>query len=476
VLTSPNVAVETLYNWAPQTVEVPNERAKLVYAPTPGLTVYALLDDGPVRGGFYQDGRSFCVSGLGVYEFFTNGPPIKRGMVSAKDANPVTFSSNGNAGHQLYITSAGRGNIYDLNANTVAPITAPGYPAATPMGAYLDTYFLTIQGGSAQFNISAIEDGTQWAALDFSIRVGGSDNLVGIIENNKIILLFGTKTTEAWYDAGAGTFPFQSVPQTILEMGCVAPYSIAKTSGAAGAVVWLHQTSRGRGIFVMQSGGSYGTQRISTYAQEQEWLKYPTFSDVVTFTYTEGGHDFAVVTFPSGNATWVYDFGEHLWHRRGWLNPTTGLQDRRREWVHWLSPSGQHLVGDWEVGTVYVLDQTVGTDNGQPIQRQRRAPHLVTELTTNFYSDFRLDMETGLGATTGQGSAPLVLLNWSDDGGHTWSDALELDAGSLGKYRLRCRAAGTLGSSRDRVFQVTVSDPIPWRVNEAYVNVIQGTS
>ena len=121
-------------------------------------------------------------------------------------------------------------------------------------------------------------------------------------------------------------------------------------------------------------------------------------------------------------------------------------------------------------------DTTKGTDIEALIVRVRRSPHASAEQVYNFYSNFQLDMETGLGNTTGAGSAPTALLQWSDDGGHTWSKGMALNAGAMGQYPTRCRAFGSLGRSRDRVFQVTVSDPIPWRILQAYLTVTPGTN
>lgn len=473
VSTSPNVSIETLFNWYPQRVEVGSEKAQIVYYPTPGIEPFCVLDDFPVRGLFSQDGLTCAVAGQSFYTIDTvTGIPTKIGTLRAKDANPATMNSSGTAGHQIYITSGGFGDIYDTIAGTLTPITAAGYPDATPMGTYLDTYFLTIKGDSAQFNISGLLDGQSWSSLDFAVRVQASDNLVGIIQNNKVIWLIGSLTSEPWYDSGAATFPFQSVPQILIPMGSCAPFSITRISaGGDGAVGWMHQSERGRGEFVVAQ--SYSPQRVSTYAVEATWSQDAQLSNTSAYCYTDQGHEFCVLTV--GNSTWVYDFTEQLWHRRGWWNAITGQQDRQRGWVH-CNANGIHLLGDWETGVVYRQDNAITTDAGSTIVRQRRAPHLSNEQKFNFYSAFQLDMETGLGTSSGQGSAPIALLQWSDDGGHTWSAGVQMNAGVRGDYLTRCMAHGNLGRSRDRVFQVTVSDPIPWRLLQAYVQVTPGTN
>ena len=158
---SSNVAAQTLYNWMPQSVETA-EPWRVVYYPRPGKTVWCYLPTTPVRAVFHQDGRMFAVGGQVLYEVSDSGVLTTWGTLSALDKNPATINSNGMAGHQLYITSGGKGDIFDLVANTLTPITAAGYPTNSVMGTYLDTYFLTIQGGTAQFNISDILDGAAW--------------------------------------------------------------------------------------------------------------------------------------------------------------------------------------------------------------------------------------------------------------------------------------------------------------------------
>src|SRR6185295_5633421 len=101
VSTSPNVAIETLENWYPQSVEVPYEPARVTYFPRPGLPLYATLSDAPVRACFEQDGRQFAVGGMTLFELFTNAAPVNRGSLSAKDKYPATICSNGTAGGQL---------------------------------------------------------------------------------------------------------------------------------------------------------------------------------------------------------------------------------------------------------------------------------------------------------------------------------------------------------------------------------------
>jgi len=56
-------------------------------------------------------------------------------------------------------------------------------------------------------------------------------------------------------------------------------------------------------------------------------------------------------------------------------------------------------------------------------------------------------------------SNPVIVLRWSDDGGKTWGNEVQLPMGLVGKYKNRA-VKYNLGYSRDRVYEVTVSDPV----------------
>jgi hypothetical protein len=84
---------------------------------------------------------------------------------------------------------------------------------------------------------------------------------------------------------------------------------------------------------------------------------------------------------------------------------------------------------------------------------------LVADFKQEFFDRLQIQFQPGVGLTTGQGSDPQAMLRWSNDGGSTWSNEHWRSIGALGKYRNRA-IWRRLGSARDRVFEVVVSDPI----------------
>jgi hypothetical protein len=51
------------------------------------------------------------------------------------------------------------------------------------------------------------------------------------------------------------------------------------------------------------------------------------------------------------------------------------------------------------------------------------------------------------------------MLRWSNDGGSTWSNEHWITIGKIGQYQNRA-IWRRLGWSRDRIFEVVVSDPV----------------
>lgn len=63
---------------------------------------------------------------------------------------------------------------------------------------------------------------------------------------------------------------------------------------------------------------------------------------------------------------------------------------------------------------------------------------------------------------------PIVSLRWSNDGGHTWSNYYDRDCGQAGRYKKRV-IWNRLGRARDRVYELSTSDPFPARIIDAFL-------
>jgi len=89
-------------------------------------------------------------------------------------------------------------------------------------------------------------------------------------------------------------------------------------------------------------------------------------SDAIGYTYSQAGHEFYMLTFPTEDVTWCFDLASQLWHRRAWRDPVTGIYHRHRS--NCCAVFGDDIiVGDFENGKIYKLSQSVYTDDGDPL-------------------------------------------------------------------------------------------------------------
>jgi hypothetical protein len=373
---------------------------------------------------------------------------------------PVSISDNGT---QIFIACNPDGFIYNATTEVFAKITDPDFPGAVKVG-YLDGYFVFNEPNSARVWVTSLLDGLSVDPLDFASAEGDPDGLVSLIVDHREAWLFGTNSIEVWYDAGLPDFPLQRIQGAFNEIGCAAPYSVAKLDNG---LFWLGSDARGRGI-VYRANGYTGT-RISTHAIEWQIQQYGNLSDAIGYTYQQDGHAFYVLIFPSAQTTWVYDVATQAWHERaGWDNGDFVRHRSNCQAVY----DDQIVVGDFENGNIYAFDLNEYADNGD-IQKWLRSwralPPGTNTLKRTAHHSLQVDCEAGVGTNTGQGSDPQMMLRWSDDGGHTWSNEYWVPMGKIGEYyrRVIWRRLGMTLKLRDRVYEISGTDPVKLAIMDA---------
>jgi Neuraminidase (sialidase) len=129
--------------------------------------------------------------------------------------------------------------------------------------------------------------------------------------------------------------------------------------------------------------------------------------------------------------------------------------------------AGMNLVGDWENGNVYAYDLDTYSDNGNVLPAIITSGTVESGLDMQSSGTFQLDMDTGVGLTTGQGSNPQAMLRYSKDGGKTWSNALWRTFGAIGEYGRRVYW-NRVGGGRRMVVEITITDAVKRHITGAY--------
>lgn len=575
VARSVNAADNRMVNLFPEVVPEGGKEAAFLNR-APGLRLLTTIGEGPIRGLWTFGGFGYVVSGTELYKINSLYTATLLGTVDG--TGPVSMASNVNTAEvgsnaQLMIACNPNSYIYDTTTGAFSQITTDQFRGAKLVDFISPGYFVAMQSNGLTFQISALNDGLTWDILDFSTVDGSPDALVSMIVDHNEIWLFGTQSVEVWYYNGDIDFPFARIQGAFNEIGCAAAYSVAKLDNG---LFWLGADARGQGI-VYRSNGYTGT-RISTHAIEYAIAQYDIISDAIAYTYQQEGHSFYVLTFPTANATWVYDVATQAWHERAsWENSHF---NRHRSNCQ-MAFNGEVIVGDYANGNIYAFDLDVYSDNGSTqrwLRSWRAIPTGQNDLKRTAHHSLQLDCESGVGvldqhiegelATEGDifytgiyavnyapftsnrlyvtdgldptvhgiavgqiaigefipagttvygiiydtvyslyyielynsvttaipdqtsvsfytlesnstittesgeilsidspitpGADPKVMLRWSDDGGHTWSNEHWANMGKIGEYykRVFWRRLGMTLKLRDRVYEISGTDPV----------------
>jgi hypothetical protein len=495
----------------------------------PGLKFLQSVGTGPIRAlwAHQTNGTDFyVVSGTEVYKLTSmTSIPMKIGDVSG--TGPVSIADNGAV---LFFACNGPSYTYYEPTGEFNQITDANFPGAVTVG-YLDTQFIFNEPNSQRiWSVDTIDPNNGdyiyplvFDPLTFSSADGSPDGVVAINVDHRQLWVFGTDSTEVWYNAGLANFPLSPIQGAFNEIGCVAAFSIAKLDNT---LFWLGTDPRGQGIVYRANG--YGAARVSTHAIEYAIAQYGNIADALAYTYQQEGHSFYVLTFPSANATWVYDVATQAWHERaGWEN---GVFTRHRSNCQ-CNFGGNIIVGDFENANIYMFDLDVYADNGRVqkwLRSWRALPQGTNTLKRTTQHSLQLECEAGVGLNgstsiyqgsefiyllaengeflvtendeflTGvtpvfegpeyfyllteddrflitenddylvgtmpvtQGADPQIMLRWSDDGGHTWSNEHWSSMGKIGQYyrRVFWRRLGMTLKLRDRVYEISGTDPV----------------
>lgn len=446
---SPNVDAQRCVNLYPEANESGDskEREPMALFGTPGLNLQCTLASGPVRGIYTSSfGVVYAVGGNILYQVNSDFSTTVLGTLNTATGS-VSMADNG---LQLFVVDGPNGYYWTFGDSTFTVVTDPAFLGANFV-TYQDGYFIFNQPSSGNFYLSGLL-ATTFDALDFGSSSGNPNNLISIVSINRNLWLLGQYTTAIFYNTGAEDFPFAQIEGGFMSIGIAAPFSLTKMGVY---LFWLGQGFEGPGIVYMANG--YTPQRISTHAVEQAIQSYSTISDATAFCYQDEGHGFYQLNFPTANATWVFDLATNLWHERAYTND--GVLERHRADCYAFG-YGKRLVGDYANGNIYDLSNTTYTDNGAYITRKRVAPHVSNDGNRVFISELRLDIESGVGLDgIQQGTDPQIMMRFSDDGGHSWSNEKWVSMGKIGQKRWRANWR-RLGASRDRLFDVTITEPV----------------
>jgi hypothetical protein len=410
-----SVDVQETINYYPEMLSE-DAKNRAVFIGTPGLQLVTTVANlsSPPRGLYTAgNGRMFYVNLNVLYEILPNGTYLQLSTGLLTTSGYVSMADNG---IQLLIVDGSYGYVYAMQGNTLTKITDPLFASNPTVCSYNAGFFLVVSANSPYVYVSAaVSDTSQtlgpgafsWPLTSGPIQKGSdSDNVVSIVSTSTYVWVFGQRTTELWYPTGTANtvqtplqYPFARAQEMVLEVGCMAPMSVA-TNGSD--VFWLGSNPAGGNI--VWKANSYIPERITTHGEEYLIGNMGYIGDAIGACYTQEGHFFYFLTFPSGNRTHCYDMQTKAWHRRSHWNLTTGMHDAHLGmFLTSTSPGGFNnvsssvYVADRRNGNIYTFLLNQYTDNGDYIHRVRTLSHTHKDQRYLYFSGVELDMQVGVG-------------------------------------------------------------------------------
>lgn len=434
-LSSRVASVERAVNLVPVPIESPNAARRIGYRDVPGLTLKATLG-GAIRGALRTNGRSFVVAGSSVLELDSSYATASRGTVGG--SGWCDFASNQT---QIAVTDGTSLYVMARSGSTFGLVS--GYPGGDRIDV-LNEYLLYIDRDTGRFGWSNVGDASVLDALDFATAESSPDNLTAVIVTNGEVLLLGTDSGEIWHNVG-GDEVFVRNNSATIEVGTQSPFTVRRLDNS---VFWVGSSEQfGQGLVYRLNG--YTPVRISNRWVEEQ-LAGLDLSGAYAFTIQFEGHSWYVLQVPGLSTTLVYDVLTGLWHE--WAELVDGDYEPHRADAH-LFHGADHVVGDSD-GRLYKFDSDVSSNAGDELCRSRVLPNITSP-------DGKLIRFAELECICDKATGGTMLLRWSNDNGATWGSWHQISLGDTGNYKARARKLA-LGSSRNRVFELRVTDAVKW--------------
>lgn len=411
------------------------EGSKTQYAVVPsyGIESFGTVGDGLMRGGLVVNGVPWVVSGEAAYTVSSAGVGTLKGAVPG--SGPVDMTSDGT---NVLFAAANVGYLW--NGSALAAIADGDFPGVSVTDT-LNGYALVLEPSSGRIWVNELAgDWSAWNSLDFATAENWPDDTLDLITDQEDVFLGGRETTEVWYDAGNADFPLLRRPNGVIARGVLCTGTYANHDNTI--------------FFIGDDGVVYRLvgltpTRISTHWVEQ-LIEDLSPKVIRGFAFSEKGHAFYGLT--SASWTIIYDISTGFWSER----QSNGYANWRPLKI--LRAYGKWLALDSTSNKIGYLSDSTFTEWGEVLRASATAPAIAQENRWMFHSRLELEFENGVG-TSGQGENPQAMIDWSNDGGRTWSAEHFRPLGKTGEYKTRA-VINRLGRSRDRIYRYAVSDPV----------------
>lgn len=423
----------------------PDNQAIAAFQPFPGLTSWATTT-GQDRGlGVYKN-ELYKVGGNTLYKIGADAIVTTIGTIAGGGRCVLTEDNN-----NLIITT-GSTKPYSYNGTTLTIGTDVDLHTSNTV-----TYIKNrvVYDGN-EGDICFADLGTPLSVNSANVTSADNkpDDTIAVYAFKDQLFAYGDNSIVPYYNSGSGNPPFDVIQNSVQEIGLHAVHSLSNNNNA---MFFLGSDKQPYALTGLQP------QSIGNPAIGQAIDQYANTTDAIGECFSFNNQNFYLLSFPQ-HETWLFTEGAG-WTNLSYRNTSTGDAE-----AHLISSYakcyGKNLVSDRRNGNVYELDFNAFTDNGDTIIRQRDTAKISGKSfgfpgKEIFMERLEIVVERGVGLITGQGSDPKIMMQYSDDGGNTWSSERWASMGAMGDYSpMKPIVWDDLGSFYERMFRFKVSDPV----------------
>lgn len=417
------------------------------------------------RAAVVHKNMLYVCSGDKFLSVDANGVKTILGVIDAPVSTDTCRMSIAPTNDNITIGDGSKAWNYKISTSTFSQVTDPDLPSPTTIKQVLafGEYTLYIIKDSQAVFVSDVSDATSIVGTSQFQAESFYDNIVaGAIAQN-YLYLFGTNTTEIWYNSGGNTVPFDKTTQGAINYGLISDKAMAIINNE---VYFLAKDPNGI-VGLMKFSGT--SPRIILNRSLNEKLRtYQSVENCYMWVDVHDGHQFLNLTFPTAelatrSTTHSYDITADVWLERETWNPLAtgiaGYEGHPAQWCVYFN--NKQYFGSRFNSTINEISMSIYKDGNYELVKEIITPYILTEEQYFSVSSLKLDIERSIALSVGQGSDPVVSLWVTNNRQGTWQGAFQRYIGKIGDYRDYNALWQSLGGGRSMAFKIQCSEPIP---------------
>jgi hypothetical protein len=410
----------------------------------PGFTAFCDTTLATPRGMIVTGGLLYAAYEDDVVTVTENGA-ITSLTGTLSGAEPVSWGRN-NASPTpdlIVVSENGAFNVTAAAVSSFADGDLPQPNSVTDLDGYI--IFSTRSGQIWATDLNAVTVN----ALSFTQAQANPDGLYRVIRVGREVLAMGDNSIEFYENVGATPFPLQRTQ--VVPVGLIAPWAVAGyESGWDRALVFVAADGTVRRL------DGYTPTVVSTKDVERAISSVVDKRTIKACVHVVGGQP--VFSLSSNSWTWEFNLASGFWHER----TSYGLN----RWRGTMSANfaGSWMLGDTEGGKIQRLAEPDYDEDGGVIAMLLESGPIKQFPSRTAVSSAFFDFTTGQGNPLGPDDEvnPSVTVQWSMDGGATWSNGVNVRSlGGQGDFvnQIRVNRIG-LSTHHGVRFRLSTSSPV----------------